>query len=125
MNQIERQMQEVEVTIEQCEEQIAQAEALERLHKNADFKKVILEDYFEKNTIRTVMMKSAAGHEAPDKQQNLDNVLMGISQLGAYFHKIFAFGEGASRAMEEHRATREELLAEDLASDDTGPHLVN
>ena len=123
MSEMERQMQEVEVTIEQCEEQIAQAEALERLHKNADFKKLILEDYFEKNAIRAVMMKSAAGQESPDKQKNLDNVLIGIGQLGQYFHKIFAFGEGASRAMEEHKNTREELLAEDLSAD--GPHLVN
>ena len=123
MNQIEQQMQQVEVTIEECEEQIAQAEALERLHKNADFRKLILEDYFEKNAIRTVMMKSAGGHEGEKEQKNLDNVLMGISQLGAYFHKIFAFGEGAVRAMDDHKNTREELLAEDLAAD--GSELVN
>ena len=124
MSQIEQQMHQVEVTIEQCEEQIAQAEALQRLHKNADFKKLILEDYFEKNAIRTVMMKSAAGHEGEKEQKNLDNVLIGIGQLGQYFHKIFSFGEGAARAMEEHKNTREELLAEDLASVD-GPQLVN
>jgi len=124
MNDIERQMHEVEVTLEQCEEQIAQADALERLHKNADFKKIILEDYFEKNAIRTVMMKSAAGQEGEKEQKNLDNVLIGIGQLGQYFHKIFTFGEGASRAIEEHRATREELLAEDLEAAD-GPQLVN
>ena len=124
MNDIERQMREVEVTLEQCQEQIAQADALERLHKNADFKKIILEDYFEKNAIRTVMMKSAAGHEGEKEQKNLDNVLIGIGQLGQYFHKIFTFGEGASRAIEEHRATREELLAEDLEAAD-GPQLVN
>ena len=118
MSQIEHQMREVEVTIEQCEEQIEAAEALERLHSNADFKKLILEDYFEKNALRTVMMKSAGGHEGEREQKNLDNVLMGISQLGAYFHKIFSFGEAASRAMEEHKATREELLAEDMAGSD-------
>ena len=123
MNSIEQQMHEVEVTIEQCEKQIAQAEALQRLHKNADFKKLILEEYFEKNAIRAVMMKSASGHEGEKEQKNLDNVLIGIGQLGQYFHKIFAFGEGASRAMEEHKTTMEELLAEDLAADDS--QLVN
>jgi len=123
MSELEQQMHQVEVTIEECEEQIAQAEALERLHKNTDFKKIILTDYFEKNAIRTVMMKSAAGHEGEKEQKNLDNVLIGIGQLGQYFHKIFAFGEGAARAMEEHKNTREELLAEDLSAD--GPHVVN
>jgi len=123
MSDIEQQMHQVEVTIEQCEEQIAQAEALERLHKNPDFKKLILEEYFEKNAIRTVMMKSAGGHEGEKEQKNLDNVLIGIGQLGQYFHKIFTFGEGAARAMDEHKLTREELLAEDLAAD--GPQLVN
>jgi len=122
MNSIEQQMHEVEVTIEQCEEQIAQAEALQRLHKNADFKKLILEEYFEKNAIRAVMMKSASGHEGEKEQKNLDNVLIGIGQLGQYFHKIFTFGEGAARAMEEHKNTREELLAEDLTA---GSELVN
>jgi hypothetical protein len=122
MSQIENQIREVEVTIEQCEEQIAQAEALERLHKNADFKKLILDEYFEKNAIRTVMMKSAGGQEGEKEQKNLDNVLIGIGQLGQYFHKIFTFGEGAARAIDENKNTREELLAEDLAD---GPQLVN
>jgi hypothetical protein len=122
MSQIEHQMREVEVTIEQCEAQVEQAEALERLHKNADFKKLILDEYFEKNAIRTVMMKSAGGHEGEKEQKNLDNVLIGIGQLGQYFHKIFTFGEGAARAIDENKNTREELLAEDLAD---GPQLVN
>ena len=68
------------------------------------------------------MMKSASGHEGEKEQKNLDNVLIGIGQLGQYFHKIFTFGEGAARAMEEHKNTREELLAEDLTA---GSELVN
>jgi hypothetical protein len=122
MSQINDQQRQVEVTIEECEEQIAQADALERLHKNADFKKLILDEYFEKNAIRTVMMKSAAGHAGEKEQKDLDNVLIGIGQLGQYFNKIFVFGEGAARALGDHKNTREELLAEDLAD---GPQLVN
>jgi hypothetical protein len=123
MSNIENQMREVEVTIEECESQVEQAEALERLHKNADFKKLILDEYFEKNAIRTVMMKSAAGHAGEKEQKDLDNVLIGIGQLGQYFHKIFTFGEGAARAIDEHKNTMEELRAEDLSA--SGPQLVN
>ena len=122
-SEIEQQMHQVEVTIEQCEEQIELAEALQRLHKNKDFRRIILEDYFEKNAVRTVMMKSAGGQEGEKEQKNLDNVLIGIGQLGQYFHKIFSFGEGASRALESHRTTREELLTEELA--ETSSNLVN
>jgi hypothetical protein len=120
LNQAEQQLKELEITLEDAQERLAMAEALQRLHNNADFIKVILDGYFAKESQRAVMARADVNfHSEENLKQNMD-VITGIGQLGAHFHKIFVFGEGAARAIEEDKATREEILAEDLAD---GPEL--
>ena len=43
----EQQLQSIEISIEQAKEAISMAEALDRLHKNPDFQKVIREGWQE------------------------------------------------------------------------------
>lgn len=115
MNEHEQQLEQVSISIEQAEDRLELAEALERLHQNKDFKKVILEEYFKKEAYRSVMLKSDANQQKPEEQANIDNVILGVGMLGQFFHKTFIFGEGADRALQEHKNTRQEILAEDLA----------
>ena len=89
MSEHEDQITTIEIGIEEARRDVALAEALDRLHKNKDFKKIILMDYFEKNAQRAVMMKSDAYQQTVEKQKDIDNVITGIGQLGQYFHKIF------------------------------------
>ena len=114
MNEREQQMQQIELTISEAEEQVELAEALQRLHKNKDFKKIILDGYFEKTAQRAVMAKSDVNTQTVEAQKGWDNVIIGVGQLGQYFHKIFVFGENAANALDADKNTREELLAEDL-----------
>jgi hypothetical protein len=123
MNQNEEQMRIVERSIEDAKEDVALADALQRLHENKDFKKIVLTDYFEKNAQRAVMMKSDPTQQSPEKQKDIDNVIVGIGQLGMYFHKIFVFGERAANGLRDDVQTQAELIEEQAMAD--ASELVN
>lgn len=118
MREVESQLQQIEISLEEAQHQVALAEALQRLHDNADFKLVILKGYFEQECQRTVMLKFAANYIGEQNQKDAENVLTGIGMLGQYFRKIFIRGEQADRAIQADSATREELLEEQLRSDE-------
>ena len=120
LNQAEQQLQELEITLEDAQNRLSMAEALQRLHNNPDFMKVILDGYFAKEAQRVVMARADVNfHSEENLKQNMD-VITGIGQLGAFFHKTFVFGESAARAIEADKQTKEEILAEELAD---GPEL--
>jgi hypothetical protein len=120
LNQAEKQLQELEITLEDAQDRLELAEALQRLHSNADFRRVIIDGYFAKESQRAVMARADTNFRSKDNlKQNLE-VINAIGQLGAHFHKIFVFGESAARAIEDDKNTKAEILAEDLAD---GPEL--
>jgi len=114
MSEIERQLHSVDLSIEEAKRRVELAAALQRLHENKDFQKIILENYFTEESTRSVMLLSDVNTQDEHNQKQIQNVILGIGQLGQYFHKIFVFGEGAARAIEEDERTREELLQEQL-----------
>lgn len=115
MNEVEQNLHEIEVHVDELKRIVEQAEALQRLHDNADFKAVILSGYFEKESQRSVMLKSDINFQGAENQKQIDDIITGIGMLGQYFHKIFTLGEQASRDLMEDARTREELLQEQLA----------
>jgi hypothetical protein len=120
LNKVEGQLQELEISLEDAQDRVNMAEALQRLHENKDFRKVILDGYFAKESQRVVMARADVNfHSEENLKQNLD-AITGIGQLGAYFHKTFVFGESAYRAIEADKETKAEILAEQL---DDGPEL--
>jgi uncharacterized FAD-dependent dehydrogenase len=123
MNEQENQMQINERAIEDAREDVALADALQRLHENKDFKKIVLTDYFEKNAQRAVMMKSDPTQQSPEKQKDIDNVIVGIGQLGMYFHKIFVFGERSANGLRDDIQTQAEMIEEQAMVD--ASELVN
>jgi len=114
MNEVEQNLQEIEVHVDELTKLVKQAEALQRLHDNADFKAVILSGYFEKESQRSVMLKSDINFQGADNQKQIDDIITGIGMLGQYFHKIFTLGEQADRDLTADAHTREELLQEQL-----------
>ena len=108
------QIQQVELSIEQAENYINVADALDRLHDNKDFEKVIIKGLFEEEAARTVLLKSepAMAHEAG--QKDLDNIITMIGGLFQYFNKIYAMANQAKMAIEADRDTLEELRTEEL-----------
>jgi hypothetical protein len=114
MNDQEQQLQQVELTIQQAKEYISDADALHRLHENEDFKQVILHEYFEAESKRAVLLKSDPQMQSDDGQKQVDNVILGIGGLYAFFNKIFQYGNQAHRTLTADQQTQEEILQEQL-----------
>ena len=88
--------------------------ALERLRSNRDFKKVVLEGYFEQEAIRLVHLKSDPNMQKPDMQQSIVNQIDAIGQLHQFFSTVLQKASMASRQIEADQETLEELAAEEL-----------
>lgn len=117
MNEIEQNLKQIEISVEEAKATVALAEALQRLHDNADFKAVIISGYFEKESQRSVMLKSDINFQGPENQKQIDDIITGIGMLGQYFHKIFTLGEQAHQGLVADEETRQELLQEQLKDD--------
>ena len=104
----------VEISIEEAQSHIDLSKALERLHDNADFQKVILNNYFMYEASRAVLLKADPEMFRPGKQDEVDRVIAGIGQLRQYFLKIFNLGDMAERSIEADKQTQEELLKEEI-----------
>ena len=111
-------------TINAIERNIAKARvvlefsaALERLRSNRDFKKVVLEGYFEQEAIRLVHLKSDPNMQSPAIKQSIDDQIAAIGQLSQFFATALQKASMASRQIEADQETIEELASEGLTND--------
>lgn len=107
INAIERNMEKAKVVLDF-------SAALERLRSNRDFKKVVLEGYFEQEAIRLVHLKSDPNMQSPNAQQSIAGQIDAIGQLSQFFSTALQKASMASRQMEADQETLEELAAEEL-----------
>jgi hypothetical protein len=114
MNDQEQQLQQIEFTIEEAKGCIDMADALHKLHDNEDFKKAILHGYFEAESKRAVLLKADPEMQTDERQKQVDNIIVGIGVLFAYFNKIYQFGNAAHRTLAADQQTQEEILQEQL-----------
>lgn len=112
----ETEMQELEETVRLTEEYAKEfgdlSDALERLEKNPDFKKVILEGYFEKNASRLVLLRADGNIRAnPEAKESIDDQLIAIGELRQYFIAVKTRGYQAKEALKEADKMMEEAIA--------------
>lgn len=108
------QIEEIEINITRAKEIISKGDSLERLLNNRDFKKVVIEGYFEKEAIRLVHLKSDYNSQTPDAQADIDNDIMAVGRLSKYFNEVFRQAELSRKAVAEDEETREDLLSEGI-----------
>ena len=96
--------------IEQCKSQIEFGKAIERLNRNPDFKKVILEGYLEQEAIRLVHASSSAAFDAPDKRAALMREIDGIGKLASFFRVSQMLAERAEGQLVETEELRQEMI---------------
>ena len=90
---------------------------LERLRGNRDFKKVVLEGYFEQEAIRLVHLKADPNMQSPAIKQSIESQIDAIGQLSQFFSTALQKASMASRQIEADQETIEELAAEELNND--------
>lgn len=115
-----KQVAEIKLTLEEAEAKVKLGEALKRLTSNKDFKKVILEAYFEKEAVRLVhsLGDPAVAHNPSVKEEHTHS-MHAIAQLRSFLFNMRAAAEQAELAVEQN--TRElELIRGEEAGDDEG-----
>lgn len=116
INEREAQLQQIEISLEDAQANVALAEKLSRLHKNKDFQELIVEGYFRDEASRAVLLKADPEMCEDREQKQLNDIITSIGGLRQYFHKVFRLGQMSEQSMEADKQTRQELLAEDLTT---------
>lgn len=110
MNTLE--LQQLELNIKQSQKIVDLGESLERLVSNRDFKKVILEGYFEQEAIRLVHLKSDDNMQSSGSQYSIEKQMMGIGAFSSYLNTVRMRAQMAINALASDEQTRSELLEE-------------
>lgn len=111
------QVREIEISIESLKATVEDHEALKRLANNKDFQRIIDTGYFVDSAVSMVETLADPEMQAEDKQAGVMKSIHAIGELKQYFKVIVASGKRARRELEQHEATLEEVLAEDLISE--------
>jgi hypothetical protein len=113
MNEQEMQIKNVEISIDSAKEAIKMADALNRLHKNKDFKRVILEGYLREHPAQLAILSADPEMATPDRQAHVSRLFTGIGALAKYFDQIFTTGDRMEYEIEQAEATLDELRGSD------------
>lgn len=103
----------VELTIEEAQKKVDRAESLRKLHGNREFKRIILEGYFEAEAQRLI---GCIGNSAPTLKAQRDEMLLelqAISKLKEYFGSILREGREMEQSIREHNEMLAEMRAEE------------
>ena len=107
-------VQEIERNIKQAKSLVESGDALERLKGNKDFKKIILDGFFEKEAIRLVHLKADLNMQSGETQRSIVGQMDAIGTLHQYFNTILMQANQASKSIAADEEARDELLAEEL-----------
>lgn len=111
-NMSSNEIRQVEQNLSQAKKLVAIGEALQRLYSNRDFKKVIIEGFFEQEAIRLVHLKSDPAMSSNQHQENILKQMDAIGNLNQYFMTITKLASIASKTVDEDENTLAELLME-------------
>ena len=102
----------VEVSMDQAKEAIEKMRALERLTDNKDFKKIMLEGYFEKEPVRLCLLKAEPQMQTPEYQDSIIKQIDAIGSVRSYLHLVMQMGRMAQKELESLEETHSEMLQE-------------
>lgn len=105
MNEI----QNIDLAIEQLREVVSLSDALQRLEKNEDFKKVFLEYLLKDEVLRLGNLLAVSGINKEDVIKELTYV----SAIRQRFIDIHRKAEAAENQIHQYQELREEILAEE------------
>lgn len=106
-------IQELEENIQESKAVVEVGEALGRLIRNRDFKKVIIDGYFRDEAIRLVHLKSDPAFQTPERQQSILSQMDAIGVLSQYFNTLNHQAEQARKAIDAAVEMRDEILADE------------
>lgn len=104
--------QQIEVSIEDLNEALALGDAVLRLRKNRDFRKLITDGYFTQNAARLVALKSDPSIVGTPTEDLIDREIIGIGTLQQYLRETLTKAGIAEKTKEDHTAELARIDAE-------------
>lgn len=105
--------EEIQVSIDDAREAVADRDALLRLKDNADFKKLFLDGLFKEEPARLVELKAAPNMQGENNQAHMLKAIDSIGFLHQYFNRIIQLGYTAEEAIKQGELALEELAEEE------------
>lgn len=106
-------LKQVELAIDDAKELVATRDAMIRLSKNRDFKKIFEQGYFKEHASRLVCNKALPQLQGEANQEAIDKGIIAIGETREYIRGLFAMGNEAEKAIVDGNEMREEILAQD------------
>ena len=108
----EEELNQLDANIAEAKHFIEIKKSVEKLFRNREFKKVILEYYFKEEAARLVMAKSSNLNE--EQKKLIDCMIYGIGALSNFFDSVHQRGIQAEQALQDDEDAKTEILQEDL-----------
>ena len=109
----ENEIHEIELSKKDAQKLVDIGKSVDRLLSNRDFKRVILEEFFQKEPVRLVGLLSDTEWQTPERQAELIADMKAIGYLRQFLNTRAAMGDQALAAIEEMDEVLEELRAEE------------
>jgi len=118
MNEVERNIQEIEITIEEAKACQTRKNTLLRLYDNPDFKDIILEGFFKEEAERIVSLRGSPncrmGEQGAMQYALANDIITSIGGLRQFLITIETRGNAADQALVADEETHQQLLNEQL-----------
>ena len=108
----EEELNQLDASMAEAKHFIDIKKSVEKLFRNRELKKVILEYYFKEEAARLVMAKSSNLNE--EQKKLIDCMIYGIGALSNFFDSVHQRGMQAEEALREDEDARTAILQEDL-----------
>lgn len=105
-------IQEIELSIKEAQKIVDLGAAVQRLASNRDFKKVVMEMYFEKEAVRLVHLKANPAMQDKDRQEAIVKEIDAIGSFHQFLRTLEIQAEMARRAVADGEDLRQEILSE-------------
>jgi len=105
-------LEKIELNIAQAKTLIEYGDALAQLEQNANYKKIIATDFFEKNIIRLVKLKAAPQVQDEKNQAYITAQINAVGHFDQYLTGIRIQSNSAKVALQRDAEERELILSE-------------
>lgn len=106
----ETEIKDLDNNIKEAKKFVEAGTALERLINNRDFKKIVMEGYFEAEAVRLVHLKADPSMQSESSQTSIISQIDAIGSFRQYLDGVFQQARLAGKAIEDDEQTRQELL---------------
>lgn len=112
---MDQQFEEIEVNIREARKMVELGNALQRLEKNRDFKRVFIEGYLREEAVRLVHLRGNPNMQTEDMQTAIIQQMDGINGILHYCNKLRHQSYLAEKAIEDGEGLLDELRNEEDA----------